>query len=460
MIWDFQELYAECELVYPKIKKKKCFWEVQEFWRKNENKFDSFYRDWINDHEGVVFKFVKDYSSILLRYMITSAQYDWNVRSDLEYIYNNYLKNIEFWGKYIIDSYIKIANYNNLDQLKKDEEYIQENIIEAKKWWVQETTISELCKSYISISVITWIYNEAKESKLWDFLDNEWKKYFTDMKTDDISDNVESLSSIQKQIAEFDALTQDTGHKPDTTDFTSFDDDATFDNEIDNSRENWEELINEDTEEFEEEYEEEPENETQSESKTGDEESKVETSVYEVPETEIVESDVEEPQIIEPDVSETSIDDFDIEEGVSRNINVVVISSDTQMSSVRRAYSQNWLDEQAKLKWWPANIDFKKNVRMIDWFKEAPNTSIKTIAKYDLIIIWQNDHLLKDMPKDYTAWQKKDWWIKKCLLDIYNLWEWRVYFPEKNKRPDLSITSLRYSLCDFMDRRSKNKTAL
>ena len=128
------------------------------------------------------------------------------------------------------------------------------------------------------------------------------------------------------------------------------------------------------------------------------------------------------------------------------------------MENVRRAYTQNRLDEQAKLKWWPITINFKKNIRMIDWRSEAPKISIKTIARYDLIIIWQNDHQLKDMPSEYSAWSKKDWWIKKCLHEVYNIWEWRVYFPEKNKRPDLSVNSLRLCLCDFMDRRYSNKT--
>ena len=93
---------------------------------------------------------------------------------------------------------------------------------------------------------------------------------------------------------------------------------------------------------------------------------------------------------------------------------------------------------------------------MIDWFKDAPKTSIRKVARYSMIIIGQNDHLFKDMPKEYTAWQKKDWWIKKCLQEVYWLWDWRVYFPEKNKMPDISVSRLRACLNDYMSRKTQD----
>ena len=250
---ELKTLIAECELIYPKMKKKKHFWEVHEFWNKNEQIFDNNYYERINNQESILNKFIKEYSSILLIYLITSAHYEWNIKNDIEHIYNYYLKNISnFWWWYIIYSYLLISNYNNLDQLKYDENYISENISKAKNWWVPDKTISELCKSYITQTLITWIYNEAKESKLWEYLDDEWKKYFIEMKVDEVSKW--STGTAREKVDDFMEITG-SRNLLDEEELQKYDNAEIFDKEA----EQWE--TEEDEEEENEEFTEEDDNE-------------------------------------------------------------------------------------------------------------------------------------------------------------------------------------------------------
>lgn len=433
-------LEKDCGKILTIIKKKKNFPEVKDFWVNNSSLFRSTRAEWKDKYDSNIFLFVKEYSSLLLRYMLTWESYDWNVKEDLELVYNRFLINLNFWGKYIVDSYLKMLDYNNHDQLRKDEDYIISNIKNAKELWVKEKPISELCKSYINKCIIVWIFDEPSESRLRKELLQWDKDFFLDIDKDDwVTVEPEFKDKTEEEVKLFKQLTSDDGYKTKTNDFKDFENNDVFNQESEVD-------IDED------------------EIFTVDDDSEIENNVVEY---EDVDNESDNKKAIQQDEEKAKIiDDSPILKDDTQKsdkyswVKIIVISSETQMKNVWRAFSQSWLNEQEKLKWWPFHIDFRRDIKLLDWFSEAPKTSVKTIVNYDMIIIGQNDHLLKDMPAEYSAWQKKDWWIKACLQELYNLWEWRVYYPEKNKRPDLSVTKLRTCLCDFMDRRIQWKTAL
>ena len=186
---DIENLNNSCKATLPNIRKKSEFDNVINFWKENRNAFDSTMREWRLDTEWYIFKFVKEYSWLLVYFLVTWNEYTWNLKLDLEDLYWSFLKNMSFGWRYIVDSYVKLYNFNNLDQLKKDWEYILDNIGHAKELWVVDQTISTLCKDYINKCIIHWITDIPHEFSL--LLTDQDKRYFrnlsfTDTQTEDI----------------------------------------------------------------------------------------------------------------------------------------------------------------------------------------------------------------------------------------------------------------------------------
>ena len=392
------DLSNSCKAILPNIRKKSEFQNVINFWRENRDNFDSTMRERRNDAEWDIFKFVKEYSSLLIYFLISWNEYPWNLKSDLEELYGWFLKNMSFGWRYIVDSYVKLYNFNNLDQLKKDWEYILDNIIRTKELWVIDQTISTLCKDYINKCIIYWVTDISPEFSA--LLTSQDKWYFRNTSLNEAQTaDLLNWKPVEQKEDPIDILVKSL-----------------------------------------------PEIESE-EWKTEDEEIITDNTVK--PQELIVEPDTEEAEIQEIEEPEIELK-VDFKEWIK----IVIISSETQMKTVRNAFSQKWLNNSEKLNNRPVHLDFLKDFVLIDWWTEARKVSISKIARFNMIIIWQNDHLLKGMSKEYSAWGKKDGWIKKCLLDEYNIWEWRVYFPVKNKMPDFSVTKLRTCLNDFMSRRS------
>ena len=403
---DIENLNNSCKATLPNIRKKSEFDNVINFWKENRNDFDSTMREWRLDTEWYIFKFVKEYSWLLIYFLVTWNEYPWNLKSDLEDLYWSFLKNMSFGWRYIVDSYVKLYNFNNLDQLKKDWEYILDNIGHAKELWVVDQTISTLCKDYINKCIIHWITDIPHEFSL--LLTDQDKWYFRNLSfTDTQTEDILNWKPVEQKEDPIDIIINSLPwvEPEEDREVIKIENSETIDVDlIDNTIKSQETVT----------------------------EQKFERSEVQ---------EIEEPEI-------------DLNVDFKEWIKIVIISSQTQMRMVRSAFSQKRLDNSEKLNHWPVHLDFMKDFVLIDWRTEAPKVSITKIAKFDMIIIWQNDHVLKDMPWKYSEWWKRDGWIQLCLLEQYNIWEWRAYFPKKNKVPDFSITKLRACLNDFMSRRS------
>lgn len=92
-------------------------------------------------------------------------------------------------------------------------------------------------------------------------------------------------------------------------------------------------------------------------------------------------------------------------------------------------FETNWLDPQKVL-----YID--------SWAKDWKETSIKTIVKYDIIIVWPNDHVIADM----TLNSKNA--IYDELIQVYN--HKNVFMRTKNKKPYLTEATIREMVFEWL----------
>lgn len=94
-----------------------------------------------------------------------------------------------------------------------------------------------------------------------------------------------------------------------------------------------------------------------------------------------------------------------------------------------RFFESNWLNS--------------KNIRYIDtWTKEWRECSIKTVAKYDIIIIGQNDHILADMSMN----------SKNAIYDelIQTYKHNNVHVRTKNKKPYLNESKIKEMVFEWI----------